>query len=144
MEKPMPTALDLTPDDIQAYRAAARRLQKEEQQALLRREERAWELARQAERLLREKFGATHVVVFGSLVHAEHDVLWIRFLIMPQLVLSAKEVKGCHYSMVRDVLFYVQIPKDAPLRVGQKPDQVTAKSRAEDGGGRQVEVAISI
>lgn len=31
--------------------------------------ERAWEQARRAARVLREKFGATRVVVFGSLAH---------------------------------------------------------------------------
>ena len=31
--------------------------------------ERAWELARQAAKLLKENYGATRVVVFGSLTH---------------------------------------------------------------------------
>jgi len=65
----MTTALDLTPEMIAAYQAAARRQHEREQQALALREERAWELARQAARLLREQFHTTRVVVFGSLVH---------------------------------------------------------------------------
>ena len=37
---------------------------------------RAWELARQAATLLRERFGATRAVVFGSLVHPELFTEW--------------------------------------------------------------------
>ncbi len=65
----MPTALDLTPQEIAVYRAAAQRRHEQEQQGLAAREQRAWELARQAAALLREQFGVGRVVVFGSLVH---------------------------------------------------------------------------
>ncbi len=65
----MPTALDLTPQEIAVYRAAARRRHEQEQQDLAAREQRAWELARRAAALLREQFGVGQVVVFGSLVH---------------------------------------------------------------------------
>lgn len=51
------------------YRATARRRQEREQQELARRQARAWEVARGAAKLLKEQFGATRVVVFGSLVH---------------------------------------------------------------------------
>ena len=36
----------------------------------------AWELARKSARLLKEKFGATRVVVFGSLVHEGCFTRW--------------------------------------------------------------------
>jgi predicted nucleotidyltransferase len=65
----MSTALKVTPEEMAVYRATARRRWEREQQALAQRRERAWELARQAARLLKEQFGATRVVVFGSLVH---------------------------------------------------------------------------
>jgi predicted nucleotidyltransferase len=65
----MPTALELTPQEIATYRAAAQRRCEQEQQELAQRERRAWELARQAATLLREQFEVERVVVFGSLVH---------------------------------------------------------------------------
>jgi predicted nucleotidyltransferase len=65
----MPTALDLTPQEIAAYRAAAQRRHQQAQQELALREQKAWQLARRAADLLRAQFGATRVIVFGSLVH---------------------------------------------------------------------------
>ena len=65
----MTTALGLTQEEMETYRAAARRRQEQEQQELAQRERRAWELARRAAALLHERFGASRVVVFGSLVH---------------------------------------------------------------------------
>jgi predicted nucleotidyltransferase len=64
----MTTALELTPEELATYRAAARRRHEQEQQELAQREKRAWELARRSAALLRERFAATRIVVFGSLV----------------------------------------------------------------------------
>jgi predicted nucleotidyltransferase len=50
-------------------RATARRRWEAEQQALAQRRERTWELVRRAAAMLKEQFGATRVVAFGSLVH---------------------------------------------------------------------------
>jgi predicted nucleotidyltransferase len=65
----MATARDLTPEQLAAYRAAARRRHHAEQKALVARERHACELARRAAALLRDQFQAEHVVVFGSLIH---------------------------------------------------------------------------
>jgi predicted nucleotidyltransferase len=65
----MPTALELAPEEIATYRAAARRRGEQEQRELAQREKRAWALARRAAALLREQFEAERVVAFGSLVH---------------------------------------------------------------------------
>jgi len=57
--------LDLTAEELQTYqpdRKADERLETE-------RWEQAWEVARVAAHLLREKFGAKRVVAFGSLAH---------------------------------------------------------------------------
>jgi predicted nucleotidyltransferase len=62
-------ALDLTPEEVAEYRRSARVRWEREQQERARRLERAWEVARAAAQLLKERFGATRVVVFGSLVH---------------------------------------------------------------------------
>ncbi len=72
----MATALELTPEDLAIYRAAARRRHEREQQELRQREKRAWELARHSAALLRERFGARRIVVFGSLVCKECFTPW--------------------------------------------------------------------
>jgi predicted nucleotidyltransferase len=60
-------SVDLTPEQMQAYRAAVRARRAAERAALAERRQRAWVLARQAAELLKTRFGATRVVVFGSL-----------------------------------------------------------------------------
>jgi predicted nucleotidyltransferase len=72
----MTTALKLTKEEMAVYRTAARRRGELERQQVARREERAWELARQAAAVLRKQFGATRVVAFGSLVHTGCFTAW--------------------------------------------------------------------
>ncbi|MFQ5340808.1 MAG: nucleotidyltransferase family protein [Anaerolineae bacterium] len=60
---------DLTPEAMAVYRATARRRWEADQRERAQRHERAWETAHQAAALLKEQFGATQVMVFGSLVH---------------------------------------------------------------------------
>lgn len=64
----MSDALEATPEEMAEYRATTRRRWEQEQQELVQREERAWEVVRRTAMLLREQFCATRVVVFGSLV----------------------------------------------------------------------------
>ena len=52
------------------------RRQEQEQAELAARQERAWESARLAAGVLRATFGATRVVVFGSLVHDGAFTAW--------------------------------------------------------------------
>ncbi|HHY94935.1 MAG TPA: nucleotidyltransferase domain-containing protein [Firmicutes bacterium] len=61
------TARDLSDEEIEAYRRSAL-LREREWRVPEERMARAWDLARKAAALLREKFGATRVVVFGSLL----------------------------------------------------------------------------
>lgn len=72
----MSTALKTSPEEMAVYRAAARRRQEQEQQELARLQERAWQAARRAAKLLKEQFGAMRVVVFGSLVHRNCFTRW--------------------------------------------------------------------
>jgi predicted nucleotidyltransferase len=72
----MPTALELTSEEIASYRANSQRQHDREGAQLAIREQRAWELAQRAAALLRERFGATRVVVFGSLVHKGCFTAW--------------------------------------------------------------------
>jgi predicted nucleotidyltransferase len=66
------TALDLTPEEYRAYHPGK---QWDEEQVAAR-WSRAWEVARTAAQLLREKFGAMRVVVFGSLAHRASFSPW--------------------------------------------------------------------
>lgn len=56
--------------------AATRRRQQAEREALVEREHRAWELARQAADLLRRDFHAERVFVFGSLIRPGSFTEW--------------------------------------------------------------------
>jgi len=70
------TVLRISPEEMAVYRAAARRRQERERQELAQLQERAWQAARRAARLLKEQFGATRVVVFGSLVRRDCFTRW--------------------------------------------------------------------
>jgi predicted nucleotidyltransferase len=66
------TALDLSQKEWQAYRPGSRIVQ----EPTLERSDKAWTVARTAADLLRRRFGATRVVVFGSLTHREWFTPW--------------------------------------------------------------------
>lgn len=66
----------ITHQAMAEYRNAAKKRWATEQRDLAQREARAWELARQAAALLKKRFGATRVVVFGSLVHTGCFTPW--------------------------------------------------------------------
>jgi len=70
------TAAQVTPAEMATYLATARRRKAQEDQEVTRRRERARALARRAATLLREQFGATRVVLFGSLVYEDGFTLW--------------------------------------------------------------------
>lgn len=61
--------LNISPEKMAEYRAGARKREAERQAALDERFELAWQLARHGADTLRSQFGATKVVVFGSLVN---------------------------------------------------------------------------
>ena len=54
---------------MEAYRATVRQRGEKAKREWAKRRERAWNIAEQATMLLKEKFGAVQVAVFGSLVH---------------------------------------------------------------------------
>src|SRR5215470_15209457 len=72
----MTTASTITQAEMAAYRATARRRQDREQQELVRRQTRAWEMARCAAARLKAQFGVDRVMVFGSLVRAGCFTPW--------------------------------------------------------------------
>ena len=66
------TALDLTREEWQAYRPGV----KVSQDQVWERWERAWRVAQEAARVLRQQFGATRVVAFGSLARRDWFTPW--------------------------------------------------------------------
>ena len=61
------TRVPISPEQLARYRETHRKRREARARALAGRRERAWAAARQAARLLKEEFGATRVVLFGSL-----------------------------------------------------------------------------
>lgn len=70
------TAAEIGPMGRRAYAAAARERARLEATRLAARRARAWDLARAASRLVRERYGAMRVVVFGSLIHPGRFTRW--------------------------------------------------------------------
>jgi uncharacterized protein len=67
----MATTLAITPEKMAAYRATALRRQQIEESTLAHRKAQALGVARQAAALLKTQFGATAVLLFGSLAHEQ-------------------------------------------------------------------------
>jgi predicted nucleotidyltransferase len=65
----MEKIMDITPAQLERYRRSAQEREAARKQQLAVRRERAWDLAHQAADLLKREFGATRVVIFGSLIH---------------------------------------------------------------------------
>ncbi len=70
------TAVDLTPQELEQYRQTARHRARRAQKDESLRRDKAVALARRAAQLLRERFGATRVVVFGSMVREGCFTAW--------------------------------------------------------------------
>ena len=64
--------MNITPSQMANYRAKAQLRQQQEQKQLNLRRERAWEVALQAAKLLKEQFAATEVILFGSVLNPKH------------------------------------------------------------------------
>lgn len=66
------TAAQVTDEEMAVYRAGARRREEQERrQQAQRAHQRAWMLAQRAAVLLKERFGARRVVLFGSLARRD-------------------------------------------------------------------------
>ena len=71
--------VSITPEQMEVYRQTARERSLARQERMTARRERAWAVARRAAALLKAEYGATRVVVFGSLTmpayfHASSDI----------------------------------------------------------------------
>jgi len=63
--------MKITPEQLEIYSKSARKREEEQQVLLEARLRHAWELARLAAPILKEEFGSSKVVLFGSLLHPE-------------------------------------------------------------------------
>jgi predicted nucleotidyltransferase len=70
------TAIDLTDEELQVYRRVVKLREQRKKEGVMERKRRAWTLARYAAELLREHFGVSRVIVFGSLVHKGCFTQW--------------------------------------------------------------------
>lgn len=61
------TAADVTPEEMEVYRATHRRLLEEREALRIQRQALASDIASRCANMLRERYGATRVVLFGSL-----------------------------------------------------------------------------
>jgi predicted nucleotidyltransferase len=69
-------ATQIPAEQMEQYKRTARARRQCELSAQKARRERAWQLAREAARLLREVYGAQRVVVFGSLIAPDRFTPW--------------------------------------------------------------------
>ncbi len=83
--------MEISAEEMAQYRATARRREAKRRAARAARHKRAWEVARKAARLLKEEFGATRVVAFGSLLHSEVFGEW------SDIDLAAWDLEGLEY-----------------------------------------------
>ena len=72
----MSAHLELSPEKLAIYRAGVHKGSQQEKPELMRRQEKAWRIARQAAQLLREQFDASRVVIFGSLARRHGFTRW--------------------------------------------------------------------
>jgi predicted nucleotidyltransferase len=63
--------MQISPEKMAIYRKTAREHAHKRQGELDERRERAWKVARRAAEALKDDYGASRVVVFGSLIHPE-------------------------------------------------------------------------
>jgi len=117
IEKMAKTALDLTDEEIHSY-SLIKHLTKWETEE---RREKALEIAEAIAKLLREKFGATKVVLFGSIVYPDRFSPWsdiavygIRADQFYKAVAASSEIpngfhvdivdpEDCHQSLRKDI-----------------------------------------
>ncbi len=72
----MPVNHSLTSAQIAIYRQTSQKRWRKSEPLRKKRRQKAWQLAQQAATILKDKFGATKVMVFGSLVDEERFTLW--------------------------------------------------------------------
>ena len=65
------TAIQITDKEMDIYRATARRREQQERREQEQRARYAWKLARQAAALLKDRFSARRVLLFGSLARRD-------------------------------------------------------------------------
>jgi uncharacterized protein len=63
--------MQISPEMMETYRRSARERSRQRQKELDERRERAWKVARQCAVILKDEFGASRVVLYGSMLRPE-------------------------------------------------------------------------
>lgn len=87
----MRSCSELSPEAFSVYCATAQRRHEAAQRKQVERRHRAWEIARKAAEMLRVTFGATRVMVFGSLAHND------QFSLTSDIDLAVWDIDGEDY-----------------------------------------------
>ena len=107
----------IAPAKAAAYRSTALQRIKEEKRTLALRQERAWEVARRAAKLLKADYGVTKVVLFGSLArgqgfHSRSDIdLAVWDLDERLLYRAASQLLGLEPDIEIDILMVEDAPE---------------------------------
>lgn len=97
------TALDLSPEELKKYRPldAIRRRRAKSSAELSRRRRRASFVARKAAKLLKSEFGATEVILFGSLARRVGFTRW------SDIDLAARGIPSEKFLTAMDTVLYL-------------------------------------
>jgi predicted nucleotidyltransferase len=97
------TALDLTPEELKKYhpREAFRRRRAETRVEVAKRRRRALTVARKAAKLLKEKFGAKEVILFGSLARRGS------FNLYSDIDLAERGISSDNYLTAMEAVLYM-------------------------------------
>lgn len=97
------TALELSPEELKKYRPleAIRKRRAKNREAIAKRRRRAYAAALKAAKLLKEKFGATEVILFGSLARRGS------FSLYSDIDLAARGIAPGDYLAAMDTVLHM-------------------------------------
>jgi predicted nucleotidyltransferase len=101
--------MELTQESVALYRKTALRRQEQLQTERLSLQEQAWNAARRAAELLKERFGVTRVVVFGSLVHRGCFTRWSDIDLAAWGIASEDTLRAIGYVMDLETPFEINL-----------------------------------
>jgi len=104
-------------ETLEVYRAHARHLQAEKDQSIAKRRLDALEVARQAADVLKNQFGATSVVLFGSLAHNH----WFSTTSDIDLAVTGVDPDSYFFAVAQLQIIHMDFKIDLVLRDRCKP-----------------------
>jgi uncharacterized protein len=108
--------MQISPEQMETYRRNARSRNQKRQLEVDNRRERAWILADQAAEIIKEEFGASRVVLYGSLIHPE------LFHLRSDVDLAAWNVRHYFRAVARLIEIYQNIEVNLAPIVDVRPE----------------------